>query len=219
MRTTRPQLLPALATLLVAVNCETDRVLVDVAANSRRCLGEEFPEDALGRWKFSVVGVVKKGDLKKNEEAAKKVRATVKDPFKKLLWSAALNDDTSAAPAFSFTATTPGLYRACVENRHAKPQRIAITVEQGWGVRDYAAVGEGVFGPVAKQLGDSDHMLRDIASEMDAALNREERLRAGAESGRDRVELFGVVSMGVLLVTGVWQIIYLRSFFKSKKLM
>ena len=216
----RPHLRHAVAALLVAYTSgETDRVLVDVAANSRRCLGEEFPEDALGRWKFSVAGVVKHGDLKRNSEAAQKVRATVKDPSKKLLWSAALNDDATNAPAFSFTATTPGLYRACVENRHTKPQRVAITVEQGWGVRDYAAVGEGVFGPVEKQLDDSDHMLRDIAAEMDAALNREERLREGAESGRDRVELFGVVSMGVLFVTALWQVVYLRSFFRSKKLL
>ena len=70
-----------------------------------------------------------------------------------------------------------------------------------------------------KQLDDSDHMLRDIAAEMDAALNREERLREGAESGRDRVELFGVVSMGVLFVTALWQVVYLRSFFRSKKLL
>jgi hypothetical protein len=54
---------------------------------------------------------------------------------------------------------------------------------------------------------------------MDAALNREERLREGAESGRDRVELFGVVSMGVLFVTALWQVVYLRSFFRSKKLL
>ena len=216
----RPHLLHAVAAALITYTSgETDRVLVDVAANSRRCLGEEFPEDALGRWKFSVAGVVKHGDLKRNGDAAEKVRATVKDPSKKLLWSAALNDDATNAPAFSFTATAPGLYRACVENRHTKPQRVAITVEQGWGVRDYAAVGEGVFGPVEKQLDDSDHMLRDIAAEMDAALNREERLREGAESGRDRVELFGVVSMGVLFVTALWQVVYLRSFFRSKKLL
>merc|ERR1719181_2100400 len=119
----RPQLLLCAALLITYTSGETDRVLVDVAANSRRCLGEEFPEDALGRWKFSVAGVVKHGDLKRNGEAAQKVRATVKDPSKKLLWSAALNDDATNAPAFSFTATAPGLYRACVENRHTKPQR------------------------------------------------------------------------------------------------
>ena len=105
----RPHLLHAVAAALITYTSgETDRVLVDVAANSRRCLGEEFPEDALGRWKFSVAGVVKHGDLKRNSEAAQKVRATVKDPSKKLLWSAALNDDATNAPAFSFTATAPG---------------------------------------------------------------------------------------------------------------
>ena len=114
----RPHLLHAVAALLVAYTSgETDRVLVDVAANSRRCLGEEFPEDALGRWKFSVAGVVKHGDLKRNGEAAQKVRATVKDPSKKLLWSAALNDDATNAPAFSFTANPIPTERCSVSRR------------------------------------------------------------------------------------------------------
>ena len=92
-------------------------------------------------------------------------------------------------------------------------------MEQGWGARDYAAVGAGVFGPVEKQLDDSEHMLRDIAAEMDAALRREEHLRGSSEQGRDRVELFGVASMTVLFLTALWQVFYLRRFFRSKKLL
>ena len=65
-----------------------------------------------------MAGVVKPGDLKRNSEAAQKVRATVKDPSKKLRWSAALNDDATNAPAFSFTATTPGLYRVRISSEH-----------------------------------------------------------------------------------------------------
>jgi len=192
---------------------ESDNIMVDVPATSKRCVGEEFPEDSLGRWAFTVVGSEKK---KENPTKSSKVRVTVKDPRKRLLWSEALDFETHA---FSFTTATPGLHKACVENHHSKPQRVALSVEQGWGVKDYDAVGASVFGPVEKQLDDSEHMLKDIAAEMDAAIAREEALREGAESGRDRVELFGVVSMGVLFATACWQIVYLRSFFRSKKLL
>ena len=150
-------------------------------------------------------------------EAADKLRASLKDPARKLIWSEHLGGGKEKM--FSFTAKSPGLYRACVENHHAKPQRVALTIEQGWGARDYAKVGAGVFGPVEKQLDDSEHLLKDIAAEMDAALLREERLRDNSESGRDRVEFFGAVSMGVLLLTALWQIFYLRRFFRSKKLL
>ena len=143
------------------------------------------------------------------------MRATVKDPRHGLLWSETLEEPKT----LTFTAATAGLHRACVENRHSKPQRVAVVVQSGWSVRDYASVGEGVFGPVEKQLDDSEHMLRDIGQEMDAALLREENLRLGAEAGRDRVELFGILSMGVLVLTALWQVYYLRSFFRSKKLL
>ena len=184
-------------------------------ASSKRCLGEEFPEAALGKWEFSVLGQLKGDEAKAKPEAAKKMRATVKDPRHKLIWSETLEEPK----ALSFTATVPGLHRACVENRHTKPQRVAVVVQSGWSVKDYAAVGEGVFGPVEKQLDDSEHMLRDIGVEMDAALLREENLRTSAEAGRDRVETFGLISMGVLVVTALWQVFFLRSFFRSKKLL
>ena len=100
-----------------------------------------------------MAGVVKHGDLKRNSEAAQKVGRAVKDPSKKLLWSAALNDDATNAPAFSFTATTPGLYRACVENRHDEAAARGDHGRAGLGRARLRAVGEGVFGPVREAAG------------------------------------------------------------------
>ena len=42
---------------------------------------------------------------------------------------------------------------------------------------------------------------------------------AAVGAGRDRVETFGLISMGVLVVTALWQVFFLRSFFRSKKLL
>merc|ERR1719181_830588 len=138
----RPQLLLCAALLITYTSGETDRVLVDVAANSRRCLGEEFPEDALGRWKFSVAGVVKHGDLKRNGEAAQKVRATVKDPSKKLLWSAALNDDATNAPAFSSRRRRP----ACT----GPASRTGTRSRSAWRSRSSRAGGCATTPPSAR---------------------------------------------------------------------
>lgn len=205
--------LAALASLAHLLNAESDFVMVDVPATSKRCVGEEFPDDSLGKWSFVVMGSEKhKADPTKSS----KVRVTVKNPRKKLMWSESLD---FTEKTFSFTTKVPGLHKACVENHHSKPQRVSIAVDQGWGVRDYDGVSDSVFGPVEKQLDDSEHMLKDIAAEMDAAIERESDLRDASESGRDRVELFGVISMGVLFATACWQIIYLRSFFRSKKLL
>lgn len=203
----------SVACLGVVVDGESDYIMIDVPATSKRCVGEEFPEDSLGKWGFTVVGSEKH---KENPTKSSKMRVTIKDPTKKLMWSEALDFEPHT---YSFTTKVPGLHKACVENHHSKPQRVSLFVEQGWGVKDYDGVSRSVFGPVEKQLDDSEHMLKDIANEMDAAIAREQKLREGAETGRDRVELFGVVSMGVLFTTACWQIIYLRSFFRSKKLL
>jgi len=66
--------------LLGLVRGDTDSLLLDVPGSSKRCLGENFAEAALGKWAFQV-----QGDGSKKESS---VRVTLKDPNKKLLYSA-----------------------------------------------------------------------------------------------------------------------------------
>ena len=100
--------LAALASLAHLLNAESDFVMVDVPATSKRCVGEEFPDDSLGKWSFVVMGSEKhKADPTKSS----KVRVTVKNPRKKLMWSESL-DFTERT--FSFTTKVPGLHKACV---------------------------------------------------------------------------------------------------------
>jgi len=62
-------------------------------------------------------------------------------------------------------------------------------------------------------------MVREIANEMDLSLKREELERATEEEEEERTALFGSISIATLLALSCWQIIYLRRFFRSKKLL
>ena len=50
--------------------------------------------------------------------------------------------------------------------------------------------------------------------EMDYLRGREQKLRDTNESTNERVKWFAFVTMGMLVIIGVWQVIYLRAYFR-----
>mmetsp|Transcript_4097 Transcript_4097/g.5743 ORF Transcript_4097/g.5743 Transcript_4097/m.5743 type:complete len:212 (+) Transcript_4097:38-673(+) len=190
---------------------EADRLLMDIPASSKRCIGEQFPDDSLGKWTFKVQGGEGKAENKES-----KVRVTIKDPNKKLLYSEAL---TYESAIFPFTTKTPGLHKACLQNHHRKSQRVELTVTQGFSVKEYGNLVDENMGPIVKQLDDSKSMLREIANEMDLSFMREQEERKAAAETEQRIVKMGYVSMLVLIGLALWQVFYLRSFFRAKKLL
>lgn len=63
-----------------------------------------------------------------------------------------------------------------------------------------------------------EEMVAEIVDEMDYLRSREQRLRDTNESTNNRVKWFGLCTTFVLIVLWVWQILYLRAYFRSKHL-
>ncbi|KAI8082784.1 emp24/gp25L/p24 family/GOLD-domain-containing protein [Halteromyces radiatus] len=61
-------------------------------------------------------------------------------------------------------------------------------------------------------------MVDDILKEMNYLKGREAKLRNTNESTNDRVKWFSLLSLFTLISLGIWQILYLRSFFRRKRL-
>ncbi|ORX62456.1 hypothetical protein DM01DRAFT_354660 [Hesseltinella vesiculosa] len=61
-------------------------------------------------------------------------------------------------------------------------------------------------------------MVNDILNEMNYLKGREARMRNTNESTNDRVKWFSLISLFTLVSLGIWQILYLRSYFRRKRL-
>ena len=57
-------------------------------------------------------------------------------------------------------------------------------------------------------------MVAEIVAEMDYLRSREQKLRDTNESTNTRVKWFAFSTMGMLVALGVWQIVYLRAYFR-----
>ncbi len=61
-------------------------------------------------------------------------------------------------------------------------------------------------------------MVAEMVSEMDYLRTREQTLRDTNESTNNRVKWFGMGTTFLLIGLWVWQIMYLRAYFRSKHL-
>lgn len=73
--------------------------------------------------------------------------------------------------------------------------------------------------PIEAELQILERTLAEIVENMDYLKNREINMRNTNESTNSRVKWFSLLSILTLVSSGLWQIFYLRQFFKSKKLM
>ncbi|KAG2236907.1 hypothetical protein INT48_002720 [Thamnidium elegans] len=72
--------------------------------------------------------------------------------------------------------------------------------------------------PLELELRKLETVVKEIVDEMNYLKAREAKLRDTNESTNERVKWFSVISLFTLFGLGTWQILYLRRFFKRKRL-
>jgi hypothetical protein len=61
-------------------------------------------------------------------------------------------------------------------------------------------------------------VVKEIVDELNYLKRREARMRDTNESTNERVWWFSVLTIATLISLGIWQILYLRSYFRRKHL-
>ncbi|OBZ89187.1 Endoplasmic reticulum vesicle protein 25 [Choanephora cucurbitarum] len=72
--------------------------------------------------------------------------------------------------------------------------------------------------PLELELRKLETVVKEIVDEMNYLKRREARLRDTNESTNERVKWFSILSLATLFSLGTWQVLYLRRFFKRKRL-
>lgn len=68
--------------------------------------------------------------------------------------------------------------------------------------------------PTEVELRRMEEVIAEVVREMDYLREREQKLRDTNESTNERVKWFAIGTMGMLVGLGVWQVIYLRAYFR-----
>ncbi|KAE9982107.1 hypothetical protein EG328_011211 [Venturia inaequalis] len=127
---------------------------------------------------------------------------------------------------YAFTSHADSAFDVCFENMitYAKdvvnPSRhIELDIDIGADAKDWSAIAAGEkLKPTEIELRKVEEQVAEIVAEMDYLRTREQKLRDTNESTNTRVKWFATGTMFLLVVLGAWQVIYLRTYFRSKHL-
>ncbi|KAK6459649.1 emp24/gp25L/p24 family/GOLD-domain-containing protein [Scheffersomyces xylosifermentans] len=103
-------------------------------------------------------------------------------------------------------------------NKNAKVSReIELDIESGAAARDWNAIqASEKLKPVEVELRRIEEVTAEIVSELQYLKRREEKMRNTNESTNSRVKWFSILVIFALVTLGVYQIQYLRHYFKVK---
>lgn len=138
-------------------------------------------------------------------------------------------DDIAGKIKIAFSADETSSFDICFTNRlqpgfisngRILSREIELEVEAGATARDWNAIQSAEkLKPSEVQLRKVDEMLEEVINELEYLVKREVRLRDTNESTNRRVRNFFVVGFFMLVGVGVYQIHYLRNYFRSKHIL
>jgi hypothetical protein len=94
-------------------------------------------------------------------------------------------------------------------------RHIELDIDIGADAKDWSAIAAGEkLKPTEIELRRIEEQVAEIVAEMDYLRTREQKLRDTNESTNTRVKWFATGTMFLLIALGVWQVIYLRTYFR-----
>lgn len=184
-------------------------LMFELLPNTRKCLREEVQKDVLvtGEFEFSEVN-------------GQRTDLTVMDIKGHVL----VNNEDKNKGKFAFTTDDYEVFEICAiskvpQNLRGQKHQVELTVKMGLEAKNYESLGEAArLKPLEVELKRLEDLSEAIVQDFAYMRQREEEMRDTNESTNSRVLYFSVLSMLCLIALATWQVLYLRRFFKAKKL-
>ncbi|GAB5589897.1 vesicle coat component [Umbelopsis nana] len=208
-------LLSLIATIVSAIKFDLDAYPSSTAFANRKCLSQYVGVNTM------VIVTVKVGEgynqrvdleIYDDSESINKyaTRRDVGEQGARL----AFNTHADAAIFVCFTNTlsdgfNPGNYKRTID----------VDYDIGAEALDYSKIATAEkLGPLEIELRKLEKVVQEIWDEMEYLKRREAKMRDTNESTNERVQWFSMLTLFALISLGTWQVMYLRRFFKRKRL-
>jgi len=178
-------------------------------SNGKKCLKEEIHE-----------GVLVTGEYDSSDALGHKLELLVTDTKGHTL---VRREDTPKGK-FAFTTDSYDVFEICFISHVPLgqvniDQEITLNMKHGVEAKNYDVIAESAkLKPLEVELRRLEDLSDSIVKDFAYMRQREEEMRDTNESTNSRVLYFSVFSMLCLLGLATWQVLYLRRFFKAKKL-
>ncbi|KAF7991249.1 hypothetical protein HCN44_002811 [Aphidius gifuensis] len=196
--------------LLVIVNVQGISWRMD--PNGLRCLKEEMQGNVLVVGEYDV-----------SEAPGQRMDFVVKDSKGHILYQ---KEDIPHGKTWKFTFVTETIdtFESCFKSHvpnhiRGNKQDVTLNVKHGIEAKSYEGIGEAAkLKPIEVELKRLEDLSEAIVQDFDRMRQNEKHMRDTNEQTNARVFYFSIFSLFCLIGLATWQSLYLRRFFKSKKL-
>ncbi|KAK7104527.1 transmembrane emp24 domain-containing protein 10-like [Littorina saxatilis] len=201
-------LLHILFTLCVLSLADIDAIRFHLGQNLKKCLREEIHKDVLVTGEYEVQETGQRADL------------TVTDSKGHILYS----KENAQKGKFAFTTEEYDMFEVCFEGKamggvQAPDREVYLSLKHGVEAKSYDELAKAEkLKPLEVELRRLEDLSKSIVDDFAYMRAREEEMRDTNESTHSRVMYFSIFSMACLLGLATWQVLYLRRYFKAKKL-
>jgi hypothetical protein len=192
---------------LLALLSLVNAIQLDLQPHTTRCVADEYAPEEDSTIKVRAVGRVQDG-----------IRGMVSTPDNRLFWDGYL---TAKIEDVKIPADYFGLYKICFWNGGREVQRVEV------GLLDKAVQLQNAetaktkehLQPLQLLFRRAELTVAGVSKELDSVRQREASLRETSESTDRRIQWFSIFSIVILLAVSIWQVTFLKSFFRAKKLL
>lgn len=202
-----------IAFLLLLASTFCSGLRFDIESGVQKCFTEELGKDILVVGEYTV-------PVSLNTYT----RISVTGPDGNEIW----NNQRLQTGSFSFLTEQGGDHMICFLDASKNPQeptpmgekkRVTFKLKTGVEAKDYSEVAKREdLRPIEVELLRVEDLLWEINHDMNYFRKREADLRFTNESTSSRVHWLSLTTVFIVVVLGIWQIMYLKQYFMQKKL-
>ncbi|XP_076464680.1 transmembrane emp24 domain-containing protein 10-like [Babylonia areolata] len=200
--------LQVLLALYVLSLTSVDAIWFHLGQNEKKCLREEIHKDVLVTGEYEA------------QDNGQRVDLTVTDSKGHILYT----KESAVKGKFAFTTEEYDMFEVCFEGKamsgiQAPHREVYLSVKHGVEAKSYDELAKAEkLKPLEVELRRLEDLSKSIVDDFAYMRAREEEMRDTNESTHSRVMYFSIFSMACLLGLATWQVLYLRRYFKAKKL-
>ncbi|XP_062871226.1 transmembrane emp24 domain-containing protein 4 isoform X1 [Trichomycterus rosablanca] len=191
-----------------------------IAETEKKCFIEEIPDETMviGKYKTQLWDKQTSSFLPATPGLGMHVE--IKDPDTKVILSRQYGSDGR----FTFTSHTPGEHQICLHSNSTKMTlfaggklRVHLDIQVGEHTNNYPEIAaKDKLTELQLRVRQLLDQVEQIQKEQNYQRYREERFRMTSESTNQRVLWWSIAQTVILIITAIWQMRHLKSFFEAK---
>uniref|UniRef100_V9KCZ6 Transmembrane emp24 domain-containing protein 9-like protein n=2 Tax=Callorhinchus milii TaxID=7868 RepID=V9KCZ6_CALMI len=193
-----------------------------IGETEKKCFIEEIPDETMVIGNYKTLMYDKQREEYLPSPQGLGMFVEVKDPEEKVV----LSRQYASEGRFTFTSHIPGEHQICLHSNSTKLSlfasgmlRVHLDIQVGEHANDYEQIAaKDKLSELQLRVRQLIEQAEQIQKEQNYQRYREERFRGTSESTNQRVLWWSIVQTLILILTGIWQMRHLKSFFEAKKL-